>query len=73
VNLPDPHARTANGAITRGVSLSEDAFARLVGRHGDALLFEVCEDFMEDEWSEPVQYRFVRTEGGLLSLEMRRV
>ena len=56
-----------------GVHLSDDVFARLVGRAGDVLLFEVAVDFAKSEWTGPVKFRFVRTEGGLLSMEMRDV
>ena len=59
--------------MSAGVNLSDDAFARLVGRAGDVLLFEVDVDFAESEWTGPVEFRFVRSEGGLLSMEMRDV
>jgi hypothetical protein len=61
-------------AASTGVTLADDAFARLVGSAGDrVLLFEVAQDFVEEEWSEPVRYRFVRTDRGLLSMEVARV
>ena len=60
--------------VMPSVHLADDAFARLVGSAGEGvLLFEVVQDFVEEGWSEPVQYRFVRTNAGLLSLEMRTV
>ncbi len=59
-------------AAHTGVHIAEDAFARLVGSAGEGvLLFEVAQDFIEEQWSEAVQFRFVRTEGGLLSMEIR--
>jgi hypothetical protein len=54
------------------VSILEEVFARLIGRRGDVLLFEVSPQMVVEGWSQPVQFRFVRTEGGLLSLEMRQ-
>jgi hypothetical protein len=56
-----------------GVHIADDAFARLVGRADRVLLFEVAPELVEEEWSEPVRYRFVRSDGGLLTMELARV
>lgn len=37
------------------------------------MLFEVDAGFADEEWSEPVRYRFVRAEGGLLAMELQQV
>jgi hypothetical protein len=57
----------------RDVAITGNVFARLIGRQtgNDVLLFEVSGCHVTEDWSEPVQYRFVRTEGGLMSLEIR--
>lgn len=54
-------------------------FARLVGRYPekDTLLFELASEFIgdpdNDEWRGPVEYRFVRREGGFVELELHTV
>ena len=59
----------------RDVAIAGDVFARLVGRQTgwDVLLFEVSGPMVSEDWSEPVQYRFVRANGCLLSMEIRAV
>jgi hypothetical protein len=59
------------------VTVTPELFAKLVGHTDErTLLFEVSDALLEQQlregWSDPVRFRFVRTEGGLVSLEMRR-
>jgi hypothetical protein len=65
---PEDVARINNPA--NSVVLADE----LVDSAGDrVLLFKVAPEFVEEEWSAPVRYRFVRTEEGLLSMELSRV
>jgi len=58
--------------------IDEQILATLIGYydHGDLLLFKVARELApldSDQWSEPLQLRFVKTRGALVELQMRRV
>ncbi len=59
----------------QSVTLDGETFAMLVGREERVLLFRVAEDFIEaagdNKWHGPVEWRFVRDEGCVVTLEMR--
>lgn len=58
------------------VSIDGVTFAELVGREGgNVLLFRVSEAFIDavgdNDWHGPVEWRFVRDEGQIVTIEMR--
>jgi len=69
-----------SAAHTEGARIAAGTFAQLVGSYPnrDVLLFQVSREFLNDclddgEWSDPVQFRFRRTEGALVEMELRRI
>ncbi len=58
------------------VSLDAETFAALVGhQHPDVSLFRVSAAWLatidDNEWHGPVEWRVVRDEGAMVTLEMR--